>query len=259
MRLRLGAALLALVHITCQGVPLTAPPGSTLELIANPTFIPAHGGVSRIVAIVTEPAGTPVVDGTVVLFFTDLGRIDDRARTTDGIAQVNLVADSRSGTAHVQAFSGGPSSGASTPSPSPSTTSVPGGVSVFGSAAGGSIATVANSDTVDVVIGNANVEVIQIRAEPTRIGSSRTTTVIATVYDANGNPIPNVPVFFKVSTPQGTESFDNPGPVFTNNNGEAASTLRTRRDTAGGTVTVYAEAPGVGGLVQSDDYVIPVF
>src|SRR5262249_16579321 len=97
---------LAVAHWGCEVPPLMAP-GSSISLIANPDFIVANGGVSVITAIVTEPAGTLVPDGSVVFFFTNLGRIDPQAKTVDGVARVNLVADSRSGNATVTAFASG--------------------------------------------------------------------------------------------------------------------------------------------------------
>ena len=72
----LGLLLLALPLPMCTGVPMTAPSNSSIKLIANPEFVPANGGVSVVTAIVIEPAGTPVPNGTVVFFFTNLGRVD---------------------------------------------------------------------------------------------------------------------------------------------------------------------------------------
>jgi hypothetical protein len=43
------------------------------NLTANPTFVIANGGVSAVTAILVEPAGTFVPDGTEVFFFTNLG------------------------------------------------------------------------------------------------------------------------------------------------------------------------------------------
>jgi hypothetical protein len=251
---RLGLALLALIHVTCESVPMLAPPGSTISLLGNPCFIPSHGGVSRIIAIVTEEVGTPVADGTLVMFFTDLGRIDERGYTNDGVAQVNLIADSRSGVATVTAVSGG---GAVAPvaSPSPSASR---GVSAAKVAAECN-SSAESSTSIDIAVGNVNVEAIHLRAEPGRIGSSRSTVVIATVLDASGNPVANVPVYFRVTSTGGTEFFDNAGPVFTDNNGEADSVLQTRRATSG-TVTVEAEAAGgTTGLVSSETLPIPIF
>jgi hypothetical protein len=248
---RLGVALLALATVTCQSVPLLAPPGSSLTLIANPDFIASHGGISRIIAIVTEATGAPVADGTQVMFFTDLGRIDERGLTNDGVAQVNLISDSRSGVATVTAISGG----GQIPTASPSPTVGSPAVALKSAAA-------ANSDTVEVTIGNARIVAVHLRAEPGRIGTSRSTVVIATVFDTDGNPIPNVPVYFRVAgqTPgtSQTEFFDNSGPVFTDNNGEADTVLRTRRDVPG-SVQVVAEAPGPAGMVASETLTIPVF
>src|SRR5688572_588545 len=79
------ASLVAAVAVSCNPVLQFAPPGSTITLFANPEFIPAHGGVSEISALVMESTGAPAADGTVVQFFTSLGRIEERGRTNDGV------------------------------------------------------------------------------------------------------------------------------------------------------------------------------
>ena len=78
--LALLVGLVALGQLTCSQAILVAPLGSTLQLFANPLFIPAAGGASVVTAVLTEPAGTPVPDGTVVQFFTALGRIDEQVK-----------------------------------------------------------------------------------------------------------------------------------------------------------------------------------
>ena len=240
--------IVAGVAVSCNQVIMTAPPGSTITLFANPEFIPAHGGVSEIVAFVMESTGSPVADGTVVQFFTSLGRIEEQGRTNDGVARVKLVSDSRSGTAKVTAFSGGgsvTSGGGATPTATgtgatPAPTSGGGGGSVTG--------------TINVKIGNVLPAVIWVNAVPSRITSSRSADIIATVLDADGNPVPNVEVFFSVElaraispipTATGTatatptsatpapsstanERLDSSGnPVWTDNNGRAVDKLRT--------------------------------
>jgi hypothetical protein len=253
--LKPAAQLLALSCLTCHQVILTAPPGSTLILFANPEFIASNGGVSVISAFLTEPTGSPVADGTVVQFFTNLGRIDEQGRTNDGVARVNLISDSRSGTATVRAFSGGASSGGGTTTPSPGASPATGGGS---SGASGSVA---------VVIGTALPSNVLVTAFPNRVTTDpRTATIRAFVVDANGNPVPNVPVLFSLSlgvpvptpTPSGSPSpspsatpSPNTGidfltsrgqPVFTDNNGVAEDVLivRTPPDAAPRTVTITA-------------------
>ena len=106
------AAVLLLVLLlgTCNQAIMTAPPGSKFapagSLIANPGFIAAHGDVSVISGLILKATGIPVADGTVVQFFTNLGKIDEQGKTNDGVVRVNLVSDSRSGTATVTAFTG---------------------------------------------------------------------------------------------------------------------------------------------------------
>jgi len=201
---------------TCGQAIMTAPPGSSLSLTANPEHIAAHGDVSVITAFVLEATGTPVADGTVVQFFTNLGRIDEQGKTNDGVARVNLVSDSRSGTAHVTAVSGGDVT------TTPTTT------------------TVAANGSVDVVIGTARTLHVVVTAVPPKVTPTRPAQIVAFVFDDAGNPVPNVPLLFAVTGGTGTESLESQGrPVFTDNNGQATDVLRTRALTAS-TVTVTA-------------------
>src|SRR5262249_37774786 len=94
------AGLLALAPLSCEVPPLMSP-GSTIFLQANPPEVAANGGVSLVTALLTEPAGTLVPDGTVVYFFASIGHIDPQGKTNDGIARVNFVSDSRSGKADI--------------------------------------------------------------------------------------------------------------------------------------------------------------
>ena len=243
--------------VACADAYLTAPPGSTIDLIANPTSIPAHGGVSELTAVVTESIGTAVPDGTVVFWSTDLGQIDRETRTVNGIARNRLVSDSRSGIATVRAVSGGGTAPAplpsSTPSPSPSASPSP--VATPPPGGGGT-----TSGSVSIEIGNRLVQNVQIRAVPSRITNSQSTHVIATVLGPDGNPLPNVPVFFEVVSNTDLEFFEFAGPIFTNNNGEAENVLRTRRTASqnASPIRVRAVVPGAGGFVSSDELPIPV-
>jgi hypothetical protein len=212
------AAAALLGHPGCADVVQLAPPGATMVLIANPPFVAANGGVSVISAIVTEAVGTPVPDGTVVQFFTTLGTIDREGKTNDGVARVNFIADARSGTANVTAVSGG----------------------ITGASA--------------VSIGGAVARRVIAIADPSRITISRSTHIIATVFDEFSNPVPNVGVIFEVSGT--TEFMDSQGhPIFTDNNGRAEDVLRTRRATSGSaTVTVTVLAAGF----PSDTVTVPI-
>jgi hypothetical protein len=249
----------------CGGAYLTAPPGSTLTLVANPDFIPSHGGVSELMAVIIEPAGTDVPDGTVVLWTTNLGRVDRETRTVRGIARNRLVSDSRSGVATVTATSGAESlpptttptttAPTSTTSSTTTTTTRPTALDAGRAVALGGVQ---NTDVVTVTIGNALVRNVRLRAVPSRITISNSTHVIATVLDQFGNPVPNVPVFFEVVNNPDTDFFDSAGAaVHTNNNGEAEDVLRTRRQFQG-TIVVRAEAAGPGGFVPSPPLSIEV-
>jgi Bacterial Ig-like domain (group 1) len=211
----------AIGHWGCEVPPLMAP-GSTIVLIANPEFIVANGGVSVITAIVSEPAGTFVPDGSVVLFFTNLGRIDPQGKTVDGVARVNLVADSRSGRATVTgvaAGGGGP---------------VPSGVTGGGE----------GSDSQEVMIGSALPRSVVLTANPPTIRGGGSSTIIANVFDEFGNPVANVPVIFSVSGLLGASLESGGSQKFTDTNGQAFDTLRTRAVGTTGTATVAVNLPG---------------
>lgn len=225
--LLLMAALLGLSQATCHQAILVAPPGSTLQLFANPTFIPAFGGRAVISALVIEPAGTPVPDGTVVQFFTSLGQIEEQGKTNDGVARVALTADSRSGLATVTAVSGG---GAE------------------------------QTASVEVGIGSALPRTILVTADPSRITESRSTHVTANVFDENGNPVANVPVIFTVEVSPSTEVMDSQGrPQFTDSNGRVSDVMRTRRQ-SNGTATVKVQAvTGSGTIEGTVDIPIVIF
>jgi hypothetical protein len=257
---RVLVLVLALAHLTCAAVPLTAPSGSTLTLNANPTFVPANGGTSAVTAIVVEPAGTFVPDGTVVFFLTNLGRIDAQAKTKGGFAYATFVADSRSGTATVQAFSGGDAPSA-TPSASPTPTGVSGSVSTMARSTVLSapvavtttpVPLAAASDSKTITVGSANPREIIVTANPPRITEPRNTEITATVYDESGNPVSNVPVVFTVAVPGGRllqEALDSGSqPRFTDTNGQARDTLRTSQNRADPQkqVNVTATIPVIG-------------
>ncbi len=253
--------LLALVAVavaseTCGSAPLTAPPGANIFVQVNPPFVIANGGTAVVTALLTEPAGTLVPDGTEVYFFTNLGRIDSMVKTRNGVANANFVSDSRSGTATITVWSGGPapagggSSTSSTSSTTPPTTS-----------------TGTGSATVQITIGSALPANVIVTADPPVLATFRQSTIRANVFDSNGNPVQNVPVVFALSATTGggggtatpepvllQETLDSGGvPQFTDSNGPAFDTLRTRAPNGltQKTVTVTATTPnGKAGNVQ---------
>ena len=52
--LALTGAGATLGMVACESVPLTAAPGTSMTLIANPTFVVASGGVSVVTAILVK-------------------------------------------------------------------------------------------------------------------------------------------------------------------------------------------------------------
>jgi hypothetical protein len=273
------ALLLVVVlgQLTCHQVPLLAPPGTEIGCQPHPPTIAAFSGVSEISCLLMEgETGTPVADGTVVQFFTTIGRIPEQGKTNDGVVRVNLEADGRSGNAVVRVASGGGVLPSSSSSITVTTTPVQRGVSASDAASEAASVAMAQAmvtTEVTVVIGNASARQLLLSANPPRITQSRSTQIVATVFDEFGNPIAGVPVFFSLgdttivnpsptptATPTGTptpppatspggtvyENLDSQGaPIFTDTNGRATDTLNTRwpREAQVRTVTVTATVP----------------
>ena len=195
----------------------SSPDGTTLQIFVNPPFIGANGDTAVVSVLAVEKAGTPVPDGTVIQFFTTLGKIDEQAKTNDGVARVNLISDARSGTAVVTAASGA--------------------VSV---------------QLENIVIGAPRVSLVRTQAlDPTidlRQGRSQA-SIRATVLDDKGNPIPGIIVRFTVTQSPATDRLPNGSDVTTDNNGDAINRVQTSRTTAG-TITIKVEvlAPFTGTI-----------
>jgi len=204
------AATVALASAACDKVPLTAPAGTVITLVATTNVLPINGSTDLIAVLIengttgsgtgtnattTASAGTPVHNGTLVTFTTSLGRIEPaEARTTNGRVSVTLVADGRSGIATVTAFSG------------------------------------SATQKVEVKIGAAAAERVALTASPSSVpANGGTATISARVEDANGNPLTGVPVTF--TTTAGTLSTQS---SLTNDSGFATTFLST---TAEATVT----------------------
>jgi hypothetical protein len=254
----IAVAVGLVVAVSCNPVIMVAPPGSSIVGIwANPDFVPAHGGVSEIAVLIMEQTGVPVSDGTVVQFFTNLGRVEEQGRTNDGVARVKFVSDSRSGRAQITAFSGGgapppapTATGTATtaPTPSGSATAPPAPAPTGG---GGGFA----SNTIPVLVGNPNAFQVFLTADPIRITRSRSTVLTATAMDAAGNPAANVPVFFRITKPEnpGNERLDSAGqPIFTDNNGQARDFLRTIAIDDGVSYPVTVQARTANGVLSNE-------
>jgi len=252
----MALALLFAAILSCAKVPMTAPAGTSIFLQANPTFVAANGGRSVVTALLTEPAGTLVPDGTVVLFFTDLGTIDPQGQTKDGVARVNFVSNALSGTAHVTAVSGG------APAPAPSASASPGATPAPSTGVTGN-----GTSSVTIDVGSSLPKTVVVTASPSAITRPQSSLITANVFDPNGNPVANVPVIFSVAVPPpppptgGTPGTPSPAPCaldsagapqFTNTNGQAFDTLRSlvTAGTFQKDVTVTAATPnGIDGTV----------
>lgn len=212
MTRRSALALIAgALSISCGQAILTAPIGSTIAININPPFISANGDIAVVSVLVLEPAGTPVPDGTVVQFFSTLGKIQEQGKTNDGVARVNFQSDARSGTARITVFSG------------PATA------------------------TSDVTVGSIRPARIFVGTVDPRIDLKLGQSIAdfkVTLVDANGNPVSGVPVRFSVVDNPVTDTVHTITAT-TDNNGDAFSRVQTRR-TVSGTIKVRAQAL-VGG------------
>jgi hypothetical protein len=211
------AALVAIVAVACDTVPLTAPTGSTVTVSAANSFVQL-GGTTEVTAFVVESAGTAVQNGTTVHFSTNLGRVDPvDAQTRNGYATTTFVAGDVSGVADVVATSGGTGGTTTTP---PSN----------GNGSNGGTTTTTppstNSNAVRITVGSAAADNVVLNASATTVpASGGTVTLVASVLDANGNRLVNTPVNF--STDAGTLSATI---ATTDARGEASVQLTTNRD-----------------------------
>jgi hypothetical protein len=216
------AVLLGALVASCGQAIISAPVGSTITIFVNPPFIAAQGDTAIVSVLVLEPAGTPVPDGTVVQFFTTLGTIQEQAKTNDGVARVNLISDSRSGTAKVTAFSG------------PATVSA------------------------DVVIGATRPTRVLAALLDARIDLAAGRTIgrfKVTVFDTNGNPVSRVPVRFSVLDNPALDTILDGPDLFTDNNGDAFSRVQTKREAAG---TIRLRADVLSSTALSVEFAFPV-
>jgi hypothetical protein len=204
------SALLALLALplglvaACNKVPLLAPTGTVITLLAATTSVSLNSEVTIIATAIENGqassgagsgtttrtgAGTPVQNGTLITFTTTIGRIEpSEARTHNGQVNVKLITGSTSGSATVTAYSGG-----------------------------------ASAQITNLKIGTAAVKTVSVTTTPQSLGASGgTTQVVATVVDDGGSPIGGVPVTF--STDKGSIS---PSTAVTDNSGNATATLTT--------------------------------
>lgn len=195
----LALASVVVVASACDQVPLTSPTGSTISLSIDKNIVPVNGQAT-ITAVVTESSGTAVHNGTMVTFQPTLGRVDPpEAQTVNGRAVATYIAPSLSGTATINAYSGSASTGSGN----------------------------ASSGGVQVRVGSAAVGSVALTVAPATVPQNGgTVTLSALVLDSAGNALPGVAVLF--STDQGTLSSST---VFSDGNGNAATTLTTNRVT----------------------------
>jgi hypothetical protein len=183
--LRFG--LVGLVALTaCDQLPLLAPTGSTV-ILSSSHIVLGVSETAELTATIVENGGTPVHNGTLVVFTTTLGQLDlTEVRTNNGRANVRLSANGSSGVARITASSGG-----------------------------------ARSEALEITIGAAAADTVSLSASPGTIpplGGSVMLT--ATVRGTGGQGLAGIPVTFSA-----TSGSLNPTTAVTDSLGDARSTL----------------------------------
>lgn len=188
-------ACLGVGAISCDKLPLLAPSAATITLTTNSSIVQSNG-TAEMRATVLESGGTPVQNGTTVSFTTNLGTLSPQdARTVNGVATVQFVANGASGIAEIQAASGGAK---------PADSANP---------------------ALKITVGAAATGRVTVSASPSTVASpGGTSTIVANVVDTAGNPLRSVAVSF--STTAGSLSS---GVATTDSSGNAQTTLTTNR------------------------------
>lgn len=207
VRLVWFSVAVASLTVACESTPLLAPTGSTITLTTGVTALPVNGS-TEIIAQVIEAAGTPPHSGTHITFLSTLGTVvPPEAETNEtGRVIVRFLAGDANGTATITATSGG--------------------------------ATTGTNGAIKIAVGTAAVGRVTVSANPASVPTNGgTTTIIADVFDINGNVLTNAPVSFTTTAGSLSNSVG-----ITNAIGRATTTLTTSQQ-ATVTGSVGAQAP----------------
>lgn len=184
-------ACLGILMVGCDKMPLLAPAASTITVSSNSSTVQANG-VAEIRATALEASGTPVQNGTTVSFTTNLGALSPtEARTINGVATVQFVGNGQSGTAEINAISGGAKVAA----------------------------------TLKLAVGAAAAARVVVTASPNQISSGGVSTITARVTETGGNPLSGVVVSFSTDSGSLSSTVASTSPT-----GEAQVTLTATRD-----------------------------
>lgn len=185
------ALVAALIVAGCDQLPLLAPSGSTVTLSSSHIVL-GISETAEVTATIIENGGTPVHNGTLVVFTTTLGQLDlSEVRTNNGRASVRLNANGSSGIARITASSGG-----------------------------------AKSEALEITIGAAAADTVSLSATPGTIPATGGSVVLlATVRGTGGQGLAGIPVTFSA-----TSGTLNPSTAITDSLGEARSTLTSNQE-----------------------------
>jgi hypothetical protein len=203
----LAAAVLSMS--ACDKMPLTAPSGAVIAVLAGANAIPVGGSTTLTISLTegggatsgtggaggatttTSGSGTPVENGTVIYVSTTLGTVQpSQVTTTNGIATVTLVAGAATGTATITAYSGGVTNSAK-----PTTVAVVGGLSITAPSASQvstattfslTVATSGSSSGSTATNVGGNVVVDFGDSSTTSLGAVNTNTTVTHLYATAG-------------------------------------------------------------------------
>jgi len=205
----------------CDKVPLLAPTGSVITLLAGTNTVSLNSEITIVATVIENGAapssgtgtgtsttsragaGTPVQNGTLISFTTTLGRIEPaEARTHNGQVSVKFISAGTSGNATITAYSGG-----------------------------------ASAQLANLKVGTAAAGRVLVTTTPQSLGAAGgAVQVVATVTDEGGSPLSGIPVTF--ATDRGSLS---PSTATTDASGNATVTLTTTTGPANVTATAGAQ------------------
>lgn len=185
-------SVLLVLGLACDSASPVAPSGTILTVSASPTEIGTTGSAT-VRATALRANGTPVNPGTIIRFDTSLGTIDEQAETDDdGVARATLTGDGRIGTATVTARSG-----------------------------------TAEAATVDVKVGKVASNVSLQATPPSIPETGGTVQLLASVRDAEGQPLPGVTATFNTQIGRLASAG---GFLTTGSDGQVTDTLTVEED-----------------------------
>ncbi len=213
------SVLLLLTAPGCKKALLIAPESATLVVTVNPAGIPL-GGKTTVTVVGYKASGTPLPDGTLIYFSTDIGSIERSKETVSGVAEAEFHSnDNRSGIATLTVTSG---NAKTTP------------------------------EEITITIGNSALDSLTVGVDPSTLPIGGGSSIIrVAAYDATLNPMPNVPL---VITTTSGQLASGGATIYTSADGSAQDTLTTQNTAE---ITVTSGSITINATVTVTDNLLP--